>query len=113
MIIVKNISEGNEIKFIPRDGKINKVVLTDEVTGEVTEEALSFTEEGYYSVCTIQTDLVDHRKYNLKVVGDDGEVLYNDLVFCSTQENEEYSINNEEVDFTAAPAQDSPKFITI
>ena len=113
MIIVKNISGGNEINFIPRSGILASIVLTDEVTGLVQTETPEFIQEGYYSVCTIESSLIDHRKYKLEVLDDNGDIVYHDLVFCSTQENEEYSINNEEVDFTSAPAQESPKFITI
>lgn len=113
MIIVHNITEGNEIKFIPREGNTTKVVLTDEVTKDVTEETLTFTKEGYYSVCTIDATLVDQRRYNLKVLGDNEEVLYNGIVFCSTQENAEYSISNGEFDYDSAPTESAPQFLII
>tara|TARA_B100000768_G_C10934674_1_gene231097 strand:+ start:136 stop:480 length:345 start_codon:yes stop_codon:yes gene_type:complete len=113
MIIVHNITEGNEIKFIPREGNTTKVILTDEVTGEVTEETLTFTREGYYSVCTIDATLVDQRRYNLKVLGDGEEVLYNGIVFCSTQDNAEYSISNGEFDYDSAPVDSAPQYIII
>ena len=113
MIIVKNISSNNEINFIPRSGILVSIVLTDEVTGGVQTESPEFIQEGYYTVCTIESTLIDHRKYKLEVLDDNGDIVYQDLVFCSTQDNEEYLINNEEVDFTAAPVEPSPKFITI
>jgi hypothetical protein len=114
MIIVSNTIEGNEIKFIPRDGVENKVVLTDEVTGEVKEETLSFHRDGYYSVCTINTVLVDNRKYRMQVLTSTGEVLYNDLVFCSTQQVTDYIISNNDNDnFDSAPVDSAPQFIII
>lgn len=113
MIIVSNTTVSNEIKFIPRVGTLTKAVLTDEVTGEVIEESPIFTVDGYYSVCTLIADLVDQRKYNLKILGATNEVLYKDLLFCSTQPNEDYSISNGELDYSAAPVESTPKFIII
>ena len=67
MIIVHNITEGNEIRFIPREGYATTAVLTDQVTGESIEEIVDFTRDGYYSLCTINASLVDQRRYNLKI----------------------------------------------
>ena len=113
MIIVHNITEGNEIKFIPREGNTTKVILTDEVTSEVIEETLTFIREGYYSVCTIDATLVDQRRYNLKVLGDNEELLYNGIVFCSTQDNAEYSISNGEFDYDSVLDDSATQFIII
>tara|TARA_R110000764_G_scaffold1979_2_gene8671 strand:- start:1669 stop:2013 length:345 start_codon:yes stop_codon:yes gene_type:complete len=113
MIIVHNITEGNEIRFIPRDGNTTKVILTDEVTKDVTEETLTFTKEGYYSLCTIDANLVDQRRYNLKVLGENEEVLYNGIVLCSTQENAEYSISNGEFDYDSVQDDSATQFIII
>lgn len=113
MIIVHNITEGNEIKFIPREGNTTKVILTDQVTGDVTEETLTFDKVGYYSVCTIDTTLVDQRRYNLKVLGDDEEVLYNGIVFCSTQDNAEYTISNGEFNYDSVQDDSASQFIII
>ena len=143
MIIVHNITEGNEIRFIPREGYATTAVLTDQVTGESIEEIIDFTREGYYSVCTINASLVNQRKYNLKVYSylvmssyvtrienesgeldsrdcvldfikenSDTEVIYNGIVFCSTQENTDYSISNGEF-IDSAPNESATQFIRI
>jgi hypothetical protein len=109
MIIVSETTGINEIKFIPREGIVFNAILTDEVTGEEVTEALTFTTDGYYTVCSLNTDLVDQRRYNLKIYssgeGSPLELLYNDILFCSTQDNADYSIANGEFDYSAAPQE--------
>ena len=109
MIIVSETTEVNEIRFIPREGIVFNAVLTDEVTNEEVTELLTFTTDGYYTVCSLNTDLIDQRRYNLKIyssgVGAPLELLYNDILFCSTQDNSNYSISNGEFDYSAAPVE--------
>ena len=144
MIIVHNITEGNEIRFIPREGYATTAVLTDQVTGESIEETVDFTRDGYYSLCTINASLVDQRRYNLKIYSysvmssyvtriesengeldskecaldfikenSDTEVLYNGIVFCSTQDNADYSISNGEFNYDSVQDDSASQFIII
>lgn len=136
MIIVSPQLTDNEVKFIPRDGLEFKAVLTDEVTGVEYTEYVDFTADGYYTVCSFNTEFIDDRKYRLviyssqtyteyknRVLEDNGtfefnadaqevadtvqdseeKVIYTDIVFASTQEVDEYTLDNEEFDYSASP----------
>ncbi len=76
MIIVHNTSGGNDIKFINREGYNIKVTLTDEVTGDVLEEIIEFTQDGYYTTCTLESDLTDGSRYRLQVLTSDTLTKY-------------------------------------
>lgn len=107
MIIVSELTNGNEIRFIPRKSDQLSFVLIDETTGSEFNDALSFTRDGYYVVCTLNNELVDNRRYIIKIYNTDSlgvvELVYNDIIFCSTQDIKDYSINNNEFDYSDAP----------
>tara|TARA_R110000764_G_scaffold73818_1_gene150307 strand:- start:336 stop:749 length:414 start_codon:yes stop_codon:yes gene_type:complete len=136
MIIVSNITGGNTISFIPRGGidsfiervladggivEISecsraftvKVVLTDEVTGDIITEYPTFSTVGYLTQCTLDTDLNNQRRYSMVVVGTDEKELYRDLLFCSTQSIADYSISDEELNTNSAPTESAPQFIIL
>lgn len=144
MIIVSNTTGDNTVSFIPREGFANKIVITDEVTGESFEEIVSIIKEGYLSVCSISTQLIDQRRYSFKVYGNEvfseyrdrvtedeavteinncileftetfsnNEVLYNDILFCNTQDKADYSISNGELNDDSAPTDTAPQFIIL
>lgn len=113
MIIVSNITGGNAISFILREGAPIKVVLTDEVTGDVIEETPVFSILGYLTQCTISTDLSDQRRYTFVVLDSANKELYTDLIFCSTQNLADYSISNGELNTDSAPTEGTPQFIIL
>tara|TARA_R110002072_G_scaffold63363_2_gene157704 strand:- start:403 stop:816 length:414 start_codon:yes stop_codon:yes gene_type:complete len=136
MIIVSNITGGNTISFIPRGGidsfiervladggivEISecsraftvKVVLTDQVTGDIITEYPTFSTVGYLTQCTLDTDLNNQRRYSMVVVGTYEKELYRDLIFCSTQNLADYSISNGEINTDSAPTETAPQYIII
>ena len=136
MIIVSNITGGNTISFIPREGTesfldrvvadggtldnpaciaefVNTVQLTDEVTGDTITEYPVFSRLGYLTQCTIASDLKDQRRYLMVLTDCDSKEVYRDLIFCSTQNLADYSISNGEINTDSAPTETAPQYIII
>jgi hypothetical protein len=114
MIIISNPTGTNEIAIIPREGVAKTLILTDDVTGEAYSSTPVFNLSGYYTITTIPAfELVDQRRYNLKILGESDETLYEDVLFCSTQNNRDYSIANGEFNYDSAPVETEPQFIIL
>ena len=94
----------NEIKFIPRKGSLQSVIIRDEQTKEEFSYTPDFTQDGYYSLCTIVHNFIESRAYTLRVLDSASTVLYRGLMFCTTQDVEEYSINKDKYD---VPVEDN------
>jgi len=122
MIILKPIATAQTLKFIGRLDNADSIVLRDEQDNtEVTLNA-DFDLSTYYLTADIIFDLEEDRFYNLtvyrslvsdyeeRVEADNGtiesleclsdfntenrEIVYKDKIFCTSQEVDNYSINN-------------------
>ena len=137
MIILKSLTS-NEIKFIAREGSPYVIVLRDEQTKEETLYSPTFITEDYYTICEITHNFLENRAYSIVVLetgvsryitrvetdlgfiesiecvedilSEEPELaLYRGLMFCTTQDNEDYTMNEGKYD---VPEEDntSPKY---
>lgn len=126
MIILKSLTS-NEIKFIAREGSPYRISLRDEQTKEETLYSPTFITEDYYTTCEITHNFIEGRSYSIVVletgvsryinrvetdlgfiesidcIGDilneEPELaLYRGLMFCTTQKNEDYTMNEGKYD---------------
>jgi len=102
MIIVDNLSS-NTIKFIPRNGVPQRIILVDEQTKEEISIDPVFGTDGYYTTAVIDATLVEGRRYKLTIYSSQiledpavEEVLYRDLLFVTTQDIDTYSSHDTE-----------------
>ena len=105
MIILEQLSN-NEVKYISRQGT-PQVVLRDEQTKEVISSNPSFSSDGYYTVFTIEQNLLDNRRYQLTIKDSNEEILYRDNLFVTTQEIEFYTTDKEEYKIIDQPTNNS------
>jgi len=95
MIILKPIATAQNIKFIARDNTCTSIMLRDEQDNtEVTITGI-FPLERYYLTADLIFDLKEDRFYNLTAYNGT-DIIFKDKVFCTSQTESEYSINNNE-----------------
>lgn len=93
MIVLQPISTTQTIKFIARKDNADTIVIRDEQDNtEVTITDAVFFQEKYYYKTDVILSLKEGRFYNLTIYYD-GEVVYKDKIFCTSQTNG-YSINS-------------------
>ena len=106
MIILEQLSN-NEVRYISRQGTPNEVVLRDEQTSEIVSSNPSFSNDGYYTVFTLEDTLIESRSYQLTILDSNEEVLYRDKIFVTTQQEEFYSVHKDKYDVIDQPTTNS------
>lgn len=106
MIILDQLTN-NEVKYISRKGTPNEVVLRDEQTKEVSSSTPSFFNVDYYTVFTLAETLIENRSYQLTILDSNENVLYRDKIFVTTQEEEFYTVNQNEYTVIDQPTTNS------
>tara|TARA_R110002049_G_scaffold91994_2_gene228671 strand:- start:315 stop:653 length:339 start_codon:yes stop_codon:yes gene_type:complete len=109
MIILESLTS-NEIKYISRQGTPFEVEVRDEQTKEVSSINPTFSSQGYYTVFTLEQILIENRKYQLTIKDSSEEVLYRDLLFVTTQEVEQYTVNKDEYQIIEDTSTSSSKY---
>ena len=93
MIILKESVLSQTFKFIPRIYEADTLVLKNETTGvEVVYEIIP-TIDRYYLVVSEILDLEQDTFYQM-TIKNGLEVVYKDKVFCTNQNVDSYSVNN-------------------
>lgn len=93
-MILKSNSLTQTIYLTPSTINIDSITFTNETTKEVLTYAVSnVVEENYYSVVNLVLALVENESYLMKGFSD-GKEVYKTIVFCTNQNPEDFSINN-------------------
>jgi hypothetical protein len=95
MIILKEQSTAQTLKFIPRSYGADTIVLRDETTNEIQTISATFTLDSYYLSASKIFDLKENTFYNL-TIKNGVEVVYKDKVFCTNQVLKDYTVNKDE-----------------
>jgi len=95
MIILKEQSTAQTLKFIPRSYGADTIVLRDETTNEVQTISATFELDSYYLSTSKIFDLKENTFYNL-TIKNGVEVVYKDKVFCTNQVLKDYTVNKDE-----------------
>jgi len=93
MIVLKELATAQDIKIIPRKYAATKVVIIGQ-EGE-TEYLVTPTIESYYLVLNAIYQLKEGQQYSL-VVYNDEDIVYKDMINCTNQDVDEYTINKDE-----------------
>ncbi len=95
MIILKQSSLAQEIKFIPRQLNATGFSLRNETTGIISNFTTSFAISDYYLVTSAIVVLKEFTYYNLTVFNG-ANVVYKGRVFCTNQTVSQYTVNKDE-----------------
>jgi hypothetical protein len=95
MIILKEQSTAQTLKFIPRSYGADTIVLRNEITNEIQTISATFTLDSYYLSTSKIFDLKENTFYNL-TIKNGVEVVYKDKVFCTNQVLKDYTVNKDE-----------------
>jgi hypothetical protein len=95
MIILREQSTAQTLKFIPRNYGADTIVLRDETTNEIQTISATFTLDSYYLSTSKVFDLKENTFYNL-TIKNGVEVVYKDKVFCTNQVLKDYTVNKDE-----------------
>ena len=95
MIILNNLTS-NEVRFISRQGAPSSVTITDEQSKNTEVITPSFIMDGYTTTFTLSLTLEEGRKYKMIVEDVDGKKLYHDLLLVTTQDIEDFTLNDNE-----------------
>ena len=118
MIILKEQTQAQTIKFIPRIYSADILVLRNETTNVSTTYNPTFTTDGYYLKCDLVLDLKENTFYNLTVLktnftadnniitvdtdiltadltqlNNQNYIVYKDKIFCTNQNKDDYTVN--------------------
>jgi hypothetical protein len=98
MIILNTIATDQGISIIPRSyvSEFTMLVRDESTNVEVTYNITNALNEGNYLTFlnSFNPILVENHFYDLKIVDDDGEVIYRDRIFCTDQDLDQL-INNQ------------------
>jgi hypothetical protein len=92
MIYLKESTDIQYIKFIPKDLNATSIILRNDSTNIELTENLDFYIENYYLVASTVFDLKENQTYDL-IVKNGSDVVYIDKVFCTNQTLDTYTIN--------------------
>ena len=96
MINLLSTEDAQTISFIPRiDEWPVSLIIKRETTGIETTFTPTFFLERYYKTTSLVFDLVENEFYSLTIKDIDGNIIYIDSVFCTNQDSDDYSINND------------------
>ena len=118
MIILKEQTQAQTIKFIPRIYSADILILRNETTNVSTTYNPTFTTDGYYLKCDLVLDLKENTFYNLTVLksnftadnniitvdtdiltadmtqlNNQNYIVYKDKIFCTNQNKDDYTVN--------------------
>lgn len=123
MIILKEKTESQTIKFIPRFYSANTLILRNETTNVSVVLTPTFEVDGYYLKCDLVLDLKEDTFYNLTILNlaapftadnniitvddniltadmielsNENSLIYRDIIFCTNQNKKDYTVNNNE-----------------
>ena len=99
MIILKETTNNQEFKFLPRKNTATSLVIKG-VEGSNTYN-FTPTFDSYYMVASGVFNLKENQQYSLTVL-DESEVIYKDRIFCTNQAVDSYSINKNEYKETSS-----------
>ena len=95
MIILKQQTDEQTLRFIPRSYGADTIILRNETTNEIQTITASFYLEKYYLTTVTSFDLKENTFYNL-TVKNGVEVVYKDRIFCTNQDIVDYTVNKNE-----------------
>ena len=95
MIILKQQTDEQTLRFIPRSYGADTIILKNETTNEIQTITASFALEKYYLTTVTSFDLKENTFYNL-TVKNGVEVVYKDRIFCTNQDIVDYTVNKNE-----------------
>ena len=95
MIILKQQTDEQTLRFIPRIYGADTIILRNETTNEIQTITASFSLEKYYLTTVTSFDLKENTFYNL-TVKNGVEVVYKDRIFCTNQDIVDYTVNKNE-----------------
>lgn len=95
MIVLQETTSPQTIYFIPREMAADSMTIHDEAQN--TNEVISITptQYEYYLTVTEVFNLVEDRNYTLTVFNG-SNIVYKDKIFCTNQNEQDYSINEGE-----------------
>ena len=120
MIILKEQTASQTIKFIPRFYSADTLILRNETTNISVTFNPTFVVDGYYLKCDLVLDLKENTFYNLTILStalpftaDNGiktvdnniltadmtsfssenSLIYRDKIFCTNQNKDNYTVN--------------------
>ena len=98
MIVLTTSSSAQSFKVIPRDYDVDRLLLTDDITGNEQEAEETFTQVGDFLECECALNLKEGRFYTLYLYNG-LNVVYKDKVFVTDQTistTQKYDINKNE-----------------
>ena len=95
MIILKQQTDEQTLRFIPRSYGADTIILRNETTNEIQTITATFSLEKYYLTTVTSFDLKENTFYNL-TVKNGVEVVYKDRIFCTNQDVIDYTVNKNE-----------------
>ncbi len=96
MINLLSTTDIQSISFIPRiDNEPFSLIIKRETSGVETIYTTDFFFERYYMTTSLALGLIENEFYTLTIKDIDGNIIYIDSVFCTNQNSDDYSINND------------------
>lgn len=92
MIILKETTDPQELKYIAREPVTTKIQLVNETTQEGVEIDVTSTTDRYYTVLSTVLSLKEGNFYRLTAFNG-VRVVYLDKIFCTNQPTETYTTN--------------------
>ena len=118
MIILKEQTGTQTIKFIPRIYSADTLILRNETTNVSVTLNPTFVVDGYYLKCDLALDLKENTFYNLTIINtaftadntfktadnniltsdmtvliNESYLVYRDKIFCTNQNKDTYTVN--------------------
>ncbi len=96
MINLLQTTSPQTIAFIPRlDNAPVTIVVTSETSGVQNTYTPVFYLDRFYKTATLVFDLNENEFYSLLIKDVDGIEIYNDSVFCTNQNLDDFTINKD------------------
>lgn len=95
MIIFQESDSTQDVYFIPRSYGADVLTLTDQQSGEVLSYDITPLVSDQYLVVTDTFGTKEGHTYKM-VVYNGSDIVYRDLVFCTNQNTDTFSVNNGE-----------------
>jgi len=96
MIVLNPNTTTHLFKVIPRSYTYDELTfnLTNEETGETTEEAIYYLLEDGYLYCSLEKNLSNNSNYTLKITNNDF-VIFRGKIFVTNQETQNFRITKD------------------
>tara|TARA_R100001015_G_C4544515_1_gene107757 strand:+ start:156 stop:491 length:336 start_codon:yes stop_codon:yes gene_type:complete len=96
MTILQKTTSAQDLKFIPRSKTYDTLLVKDESANtETTVTIASSTSNDYFETISAVFDLKENRFYRV-LVKNGTSIVYYGRIFCTNQNNDTYSVNNNE-----------------